>query len=45
MPYTITRNAAGGNPALTANRSYEAHRNALHEIENSAGTNPVSSFT
>jgi hypothetical protein len=45
MPYTLTRNAAGGNPALTATRTYEGTRDALRSIENIAGTAQVSSYT
>ena len=45
MPYTVTRNAAGANPALTANRTYEATRDVLRTIENKAGATVVSSFT
>jgi RHS repeat-associated protein len=45
MPYTLTRNTAGASPALTANRSYQATRDALHAIENKAGTTLVSSYT
>jgi YD repeat-containing protein len=45
MPFTVTRNAAGGNPALTANRTYEGTRDALHKIENKAGGTVVSSYT
>jgi RHS repeat-associated protein len=45
MPYTLTRNAAGANPALTANRTYQATRDVLHSIENRAGANLVSSYT
>ena len=42
MPFTVTR---GGNPALTANRTYEGTRDALHKIENKAGGTVVSSYT
>jgi RHS repeat-associated protein len=45
MPFTVTRNASGGNPALTANRTYEGTRDALHKIENKAGGTVVSSYT
>jgi RHS repeat-associated protein len=45
MPYTVTRNAAGANPALTATRTYEATRDVLRTIENKAGATVVSSFT
>lgn len=45
MPYTVTRNAVGGNPALAANRTYEGTRDALRTIENKAGTSVVSSYT
>jgi RHS repeat-associated protein len=45
MPYTLTRNAAGADPALTATRTYEATRDVLRSIENKAGTTVVSSFT
>ena len=45
MPYTVTRNASGANPALVANRTYEGRRDVLHKIENSAGGTVVSSYT
>jgi hypothetical protein len=42
LPYTLTRS---GTPALQTLRTYEAHRDALHKIENSAGTTTRSSYT
>lgn len=42
MPYTVTRNAS---TVLTANRTYEATRDALRSIENKAGTTVISSYT
>ena len=45
LPYTVTRNAAGGNPALTANRTYDGTRDALLTIENKAGAGVVSNHT
>ena len=42
---TVTRNAAGGNPALTANRTYQGTRDALHKIEKKAGCTVFSSYT
>jgi RHS repeat-associated protein len=44
MPYVVTRNAVGGNPALTAIRIYEGTRDALAEIVNKSGTTSVSGY-
>ena len=45
IPYTITRNASGSDPALTATRTYEANRDALRSIVNKSGTSEISSYT
>jgi hypothetical protein len=45
IPYTVTRNAVGGNPALSAIRTYEGSRDALATIENKSGPTVVSGYT
>jgi len=41
-PYTLTRNAAGSDPALTATRSHEATRDVLFNSDHQAGSTAVS---
>ena len=41
---SVTKAAAGGNPALTSTRAYESTRDALDTIVNKAGNTTVSSY-
>jgi hypothetical protein len=44
-PYTLTRNAAGSDPALTTARSHEATRDVLFNSDHQAGSTAVSRST